>query len=84
MEIHCTRPHCPRPQNFFAELDQKATLQTAQQRYCTACGIPLKCDRGNSSISFDVFAVVSFARKIRVFLEPYKRAGFVDELLVDI
>ncbi|MEQ9620924.1 protein kinase domain-containing protein [Coleofasciculus chthonoplastes] len=41
MEIHCTRPHCPRPQNFFAELDQKATLQTAQQRYCTACGIPL-------------------------------------------
>jgi len=41
MEIHCTRPHCPRPQNFFAELDQKPTLQTVQQRYCTACGIPL-------------------------------------------
>jgi serine/threonine-protein kinase len=41
MEIHCTRPHCPRPQNFFPELDQKVTLQTAKQRYCTACGIPL-------------------------------------------
>ncbi|MBE9125490.1 serine/threonine protein kinase, partial [Coleofasciculus sp. LEGE 07081] len=41
MEIHCTRPGCPRPQNFFADLDDKATLQTAQQKYCTTCGMPL-------------------------------------------
>ncbi|MBD0309194.1 MAG: serine/threonine protein kinase, partial [Microcoleus sp. T1-bin1] len=41
MEIHCTRPGCPRPQNFFADLDDKATLKTAQQKYCTACGMPL-------------------------------------------
>jgi serine/threonine-protein kinase len=41
MEIYCTRPACPRPQNFFADLDDKATLQTAQQKYCTACGMPL-------------------------------------------
>ncbi|HBL14752.1 MAG TPA: serine/threonine protein kinase [Cyanobacteria bacterium UBA11162] len=41
MEIHCTRPSCPRPQNFFADLDDKATLQTAQQKFCTACGMPL-------------------------------------------
>jgi len=41
MEIYCTRPTCPRPQNFFADLNDKATLQTAQQKYCTACGMPL-------------------------------------------
>lgn len=41
MEIHCTRPGCPRPQNVFADLDDKATLQTAQQKYCTTCGMPL-------------------------------------------
>jgi serine/threonine-protein kinase len=41
MEIYCTRPGCARPQNFFADLDDKATLKTAQQKYCTACGMPL-------------------------------------------
>lgn len=41
MEIHCTRPGCPRPQNFFADLDDRATLKTTQQKYCTACGMPL-------------------------------------------
>lgn len=41
MEIHCTRPGCPRPQNFFADLDDKATLKTAQQKYCISCGMPL-------------------------------------------
>ncbi|NET55791.1 MAG: serine/threonine protein kinase [Symploca sp. SIO2E6] len=41
MEIYCTRPGCPRPQNFFADLDDKMTLQTAQQKFCTACGMPL-------------------------------------------
>lgn len=41
MEIHCTRPYCPRPQNFFADLDDRTTLKTAQQKYCTSCGMPL-------------------------------------------
>ncbi len=41
MEIYCTRPHCPRPQNYFPDLDDSATLRTAQQKYCTACGMPL-------------------------------------------
>lgn len=41
MEIYCTRPGCPRPQNYFADLDDKATLKTVQQKYCTACGMPL-------------------------------------------
>ncbi|NEQ21652.1 MAG: serine/threonine protein kinase [Microcoleus sp. SIO2G3] len=41
MEIYCTRPGCPRPQNFFADLDDRATLKTTQQKYCTACGMPL-------------------------------------------
>ncbi|HEY9666804.1 MAG TPA: serine/threonine-protein kinase [Coleofasciculaceae cyanobacterium] len=41
MEIYCTRPGCPRPQNYFADLDDKATLKTTQQKYCTACGMPL-------------------------------------------
>lgn len=41
MEIYCTRPSCPRPRNHFADLDDRATLQRAQQKYCTACGMPL-------------------------------------------
>ncbi|MBF2018028.1 MAG: protein kinase [Rivularia sp. T60_A2020_040] len=41
MEIYCTRPQCPRPQNHFVDLDNDATLRTAQQKYCTACGMPL-------------------------------------------
>ncbi|HEY9607773.1 serine/threonine-protein kinase [Allocoleopsis sp.] len=41
MEIYCTRPSCPRPQNHFPDLDNKATLKTAQQKFCTACGMPL-------------------------------------------
>ncbi|NEP10137.1 MAG: serine/threonine protein kinase [Symploca sp. SIO2C1] len=41
MEIYCTRPGCSRPHNLFADLDDKATLQTAQQKFCTACGMPL-------------------------------------------
>lgn len=41
MEIHCTRPGCPRPKNFFADLDDKAALKTAQQKYCSSCGMPL-------------------------------------------
>lgn len=41
MEIYCTRPGCPRPLNFFADLDDSATLRTAQRKFCTTCGMPL-------------------------------------------
>ncbi len=41
MEVYCTRPRCPRPQNNFPDLDDRATLQTVQQKFCTTCGMPL-------------------------------------------
>lgn len=41
MEIVCTRPTCPRPANHFADLENSATLTTVQQKFCTACGMPL-------------------------------------------
>ncbi|MBW4576827.1 MAG: serine/threonine protein kinase [Aphanothece sp. CMT-3BRIN-NPC111] len=41
MEIQCTRTGCPRPQNFFADLDDNAILKTVQQKYCITCGMPL-------------------------------------------
>jgi serine/threonine-protein kinase len=41
MEILCTRPGCPRPQNSFSDLDDPPTLKTTQQKYCTSCGMPL-------------------------------------------
>lgn len=41
MEIVCTRPNCPRPENHFADLDDRQTLTTVQQKFCTACGMPL-------------------------------------------
>ncbi|MEM7553410.1 MAG: serine/threonine-protein kinase [Cyanobacteria bacterium P01_A01_bin.84] len=41
MEVYCTRPGCPRPQNHFADLDDRDTLVSVQQKYCTACGMPL-------------------------------------------
>jgi serine/threonine protein kinase len=44
MEVYCTRPRCPRPQNHFADLDDRTTLKTAQQKYCTTCGMPLMLD----------------------------------------
>lgn len=44
MEVYCTRPHCPRPQNYFADLDDITTLKTTQQKYCTTCGMPLMLD----------------------------------------
>lgn len=44
MEIYCTRPGCPRPLNQFADLDDRTTLKTVQQKYCTACGMPLILD----------------------------------------
>lgn len=44
MEIYCTRPGCPRPQNFFSDLDNNTILKTVQQKYCTTCGMPLILD----------------------------------------
>jgi serine/threonine-protein kinase len=41
MEIICTRPGCPHPQNHFEELDNPSSLKTAQQKYCISCGMPL-------------------------------------------
>ena len=41
MEIVCTRPTCPRPENHFADLENRSTLTTVQQKFCTACGMPL-------------------------------------------
>ena len=41
MELHCTRPGCPRPINHFTDLDDSAALKTVQQKYCMTCGMPL-------------------------------------------
>lgn len=41
MEVYCTRPHCPRPLNHFTDFDETAVIRTAQQKYCTSCGMPL-------------------------------------------
>jgi serine/threonine protein kinase len=41
MEVYCTRPRCPRPQNLFADLADPQKLRTSPQKYCTTCGMPL-------------------------------------------
>lgn len=41
MELYCTRPGCPKPVNFFSDLDDPAVLRTIPQKYCTTCGMPL-------------------------------------------
>jgi serine/threonine protein kinase len=41
MELHCTRPSCPKPTNHFSDLDDPKVLKTVQQKYCTTCGMPL-------------------------------------------
>ncbi|MEO1400798.1 MAG: 4-Cys prefix domain-containing protein, partial [Cyanobacteria bacterium J06635_1] len=41
MQLYCTRPSCPRPLNHCADLDDRANLRAAKQKYCTACGMPL-------------------------------------------
>lgn len=40
MDLLCTRPGCGRL-NSFADLDNRNTLQTAQQKFCTSCRMPL-------------------------------------------
>ncbi|MGF1494003.1 MAG: protein kinase [Microcoleaceae cyanobacterium] len=44
MKILCTRPSCPRPENSFTDLDDRTTLKTVQQKFCTTCGMPLILD----------------------------------------
>ena len=41
MEILCTRPNCPRPNNDCPDLDNTTKLKTVQQKFCTCCGMPL-------------------------------------------
>lgn len=41
MDLYCTRPGCPRPVNHFPDLDDSTTLRSAQQKFCTSCGMPL-------------------------------------------
>lgn len=41
MEIICTRPNCPHPQNSFSDLDESSKLKTVQQKFCISCGMPL-------------------------------------------
>jgi serine/threonine protein kinase len=41
MEIICTRPSCAKPLNSFSDLNTEAKIRTVQQRYCSACGMPL-------------------------------------------
>ncbi|WP_346290230.1 serine/threonine-protein kinase [Sphaerothrix gracilis] len=41
MELHCTRPNCPKPINSFADIDNSAVLKTVQQKFCVSCGMPL-------------------------------------------
>ncbi|MCS6812672.1 MAG: serine/threonine protein kinase, partial [Cyanobacteria bacterium] len=44
MDLYCTRPNCPRPLNRCPDLDDTQVLKTVQQKYCTACGMPLILD----------------------------------------
>lgn len=39
MKILCTRPYCSNSLNNFPELDHSSHLKTAQQKYCTTCGM---------------------------------------------
>jgi serine/threonine protein kinase len=41
MELYCTRPGCPKPQNNFSDLDDPAVLKAVKQKYCMTCGMPL-------------------------------------------
>ncbi|MHC5915242.1 MAG: protein kinase domain-containing protein [Nostoc sp.] len=41
MEVYCTRPNCPRPQNHFDDLD----IRRLKTKYCTTCGMSLMVGR---------------------------------------
>jgi serine/threonine-protein kinase len=40
MKTYCTNPNCSQPHNTFPDLDDRAILQTAQQKHCDSCGMP--------------------------------------------
>jgi serine/threonine protein kinase len=41
MELYCTHPSCPKPQNSFPSLDDPETLKAVKQQFCMACGMQL-------------------------------------------
>ena len=41
MKVYCTRPGCPRPHNYFSDLENHSIIRTVQQKYCMTCGMPL-------------------------------------------
>jgi serine/threonine protein kinase len=42
MDVYCTRPTCPKPVNYFADVDaSENSQQLPSQRYCSACGMKL-------------------------------------------
>ncbi len=41
MDIYCTRPTCPKPQNSFPDLESSKTVKTVTQKFCSTCGMPL-------------------------------------------
>jgi serine/threonine protein kinase len=41
MELYCTHPSCPKPQNIFPSLDDPEILRTVKQQFCMSCGMPL-------------------------------------------
>jgi ABC-type branched-subunit amino acid transport system substrate-binding protein/serine/threonine protein kinase len=41
MDIYCTRLHCQQPLNSFVDLDNSKFLDTAHQKHCGCCGMPL-------------------------------------------
>jgi ABC-type branched-subunit amino acid transport system substrate-binding protein/serine/threonine protein kinase len=41
MDIYCTRLHCEQPLNSFVDLDNSKFLDTAHQKHCGCCGMPL-------------------------------------------
>jgi serine/threonine-protein kinase len=44
MKVYCTRPGCPRPENYASDLDNEETRRKVQQKFCTTCGMPLILD----------------------------------------
>jgi hypothetical protein len=44
MKVYCTRPGCPRPDNYASDLDNEKTRREVQQKFCTTCGMPLILD----------------------------------------
>ncbi len=41
MNIYCTRPLCPKPRNFFNDLEENQIFYGGEQKYCLKCGMQL-------------------------------------------